>query len=110
MPRPFNLKEYLLCMQQIPRLSEEDLELTLEARADGYEWARRLLEERYLPLVIGWVLPYRGRGLELESLIELGNRALLRGLRQLKPGMPDATEFLEQNVASDIEARLLIRR
>lgn len=46
-----------------------------------------------------------GPGVELEPLIEAGNRALLRGLRQLKPGFTvDATDYLESCVVEEIEA------
>ena len=110
MTRPFNLKEYLLCMLEIPPLGADDLEIALEARADGCDWARRLLQERYLPHVVGWVMPYRSPSLGLETLIKLGNRALLKGLRQLKPGVLDATDFLEQCVVSGVEASLSIER
>lgn len=100
----FQLKYYLLCMEQIPPLSGEDLQAALHARAKGDEWARRLLEERFLPLALRWVQPYRGQGLSFEALIQAGNRALLRGLRQLKPGMPDAEDYLERCVAFEIES------
>jgi len=81
------------------------------ARAQGDEWARRLLEERFLPLVLRWVQPYRGRGLELEALIELGNRALLRALRQLKPGhYVDAEDFLETCVIHEVESVVFAKK
>jgi DNA-directed RNA polymerase sigma subunit (sigma70/sigma32) len=99
------IKDYLACMRQIPELSEADLKEAVESRSNGDEWARRLLEERFLPKVIPWVLPYRGRGIEFEPLIEAGNRALLRGLRVLKPGLVvDATDFLERCVVDEVEA------
>jgi len=108
---PKRTKDYLSCMQQIPPLSEDELDMALKARSGGDEWARRLLEERFLPKVIPWVLPYRGHGLELMDLIEIGNRALLRGLRQLKPGLVvDATDFLENCVVEDVEAIVLSRK
>jgi hypothetical protein len=104
----FRLKDYLNCMSQIPPLSEEDLRDALDARAHGDEWAMRLLEERFLPKVVGWVAPYRGRGIELEGLIEIGNRSLLRGIRQLRPEICiDAEDFLEATVIRELEAVVL---
>lgn len=110
MSESLKIKDYLLCMQQIPALSDGDLKQALLDRARGDEWARRLLEERYLPRVLGWILPYRGHGLEFSDLIEVGNRALLRGLRQLKPGnFVDATDSLEQCVIEEVEAAVFTR-
>jgi DNA-directed RNA polymerase sigma subunit (sigma70/sigma32) len=104
------IKDYLLCMQQIPPLAEEDLRMAVLARAAGDAWAGRLLEERFLPQVVAWVQPYRGRGLELVDLISLGNRALLRALRQLKPGhCAGAVDFLEACVSAEVEAVVLTR-
>ena len=109
---PKKTKDYLNCMQQIPALSQADLSMALKARAQGDEWARRLLEERYLPMVVAWVLPYRGHGLEFMDLIELGNRALLRGLRLLKAEgqVVDATDYLENCVVAEVEAVVLSRK
>jgi len=105
------IKDYLTCMRQIPELSEADLRLALQARAKGDSWARRLLEERFLPKVVAWVQPYRGRGLEHIQLIEIGNRALMRGLRQLKPGLAvDATDYLENCVVEDVEKIVFARQ
>ena len=104
MSEPFRLKDYLACMLHIPTLSKEDLDRVVLARSQGDEWAKRLLEERFLPKVIHWAQPYRGRGLGFEKLIQAGNRALLRGLRQLKPGhFVDAEDFLETSVVKEIE-------
>jgi DNA-directed RNA polymerase sigma subunit (sigma70/sigma32) len=101
----FNLPNYLNCMLHIPSLSPEDLEMAVQARACGDAWAARLLEERFLPKVVRWVHPYRGRGLEFQNLIELGNRALIKGLRQLKPGVcVDAEDFLESCVVREVES------
>lgn len=108
---PQAAKDYLSCMLQIPPLSEADLALALLSRAQGDEWARRLLEERFLPKVVSWVLPYRRPGHELMDLIEIGNRALLRGLRHLKPGLVvDATDYLENCVVEDVEAVVLVQK
>src|SRR5688572_27590229 len=99
------IKDYLCCMQHIPPLSEADLRLAVEARAQGDAWAQRLLEERFLPMVIAWVQPYRGRSLEFMQLIELGNRALLRAIRQLRPGLAvDSADYLEKCVVDEVEA------
>jgi hypothetical protein len=108
MNETFRIKEYLNCMLQIPALSEAETELAVAAMATGDVWAHRLLEERFLPQVIRWVLPYRGLGPEFEALIEAGNRALLKGLRQLKPGLAvDTADFLEACVVQDVEAMVL---
>jgi hypothetical protein len=108
---PQKTKDYLNCMLQIPPLSDDDLRTALLARMSGDEWARRLLEERFLPKVIAWVLPYRNPGFELMDLIEIGNRALLRGLRQLKPGLAvDATDYLENCVVAGVEEAVLLRQ
>jgi hypothetical protein len=109
-PSQLKIKDYLLCMQQIPPLGEEDLRMAVQARARGDAWAGRLLEERFLPQVVAWVQPYRGQGLELADLISQGNRALLRALRQLRPGhSAGAVDFLESCVAAEVEAVVLAR-
>lgn len=105
-----NLKNYLNCMLAIPRLSDADLALTLQARARGEAKALRLLEEYYLPRVVAWVLPYRGHGISLEALIEIGNRALLRGLRGLKSkDAVESADILENGVAKEVEGAIAFR-
>jgi DNA-directed RNA polymerase sigma subunit (sigma70/sigma32) len=107
----FNLPTYLNCMLHIPALSPQDLETAVRARACGDEWAKRLLEERFLPKVVRWVHPYRGRGLEFQALIELGNRALMKGLRQLKTGVcVDAEDFLESCVVREVESVIFAKK
>jgi DNA-directed RNA polymerase sigma subunit (sigma70/sigma32) len=97
-------------MMQIPELGPQELDEAIHAMAKGDAWAARLVEERFLPKVVRWVLPYRGKGLELGELIEIGNRALLKGLRQWKAeAVVDATDYLENCVAQDVEAALFTR-
>ena len=105
---PCKLKDYLICMRQIPALSPDELNSAVSQNAQGDLRARRLLEERFLPYVLAWVMPYRGCGLELLPLIEIGNRALLRALRQMKPGPgPDPVDTLENCVVAEVEAAVL---
>ena len=104
------LKDYLSCVSRIAPLSEADLRLAVSARHGGDERAGRLLEERFLPAVVRWVLPYRGRGMELEDLIQLGNRGLLRGLKRLRPETEAAAEdILECCVIEEVESIVLLR-
>lgn len=110
MSDPFKLKDYLACMLEIPPLDEVDLKRTVEARALGDAWAHRLLEERFLPRVVQWVQPYRGKGVAFHRLIEVGNRALLKGLRQLSPSTIDASDHLEGVVIQEVEDLVFARK
>ena len=109
MEQHLKLKDYLDCMARISRLDSSELagfEKRLKAFQDRQ--ARRALEESFLPAVVGWVSGYRGQGLPFESLIEMGNRALLRGLRRYHAAVPMGLEdYLEEKVRDSVEAALV---
>jgi DNA-directed RNA polymerase sigma subunit (sigma70/sigma32) len=108
MERHFNLKDYLTCLAQIRRLQpEEEAQLENSLRRTQDRDARRLLEEAYLPRVLGWVSAYRGLGYEYETMIKMGNKALLRGLRRYHGAVPmGLMDYLEEKVRDEIEAAL----
>jgi DNA-directed RNA polymerase sigma subunit (sigma70/sigma32) len=104
-------KDYLACMLQIGELGEEEIKMLVEALSLGDEQARRCLEEQFLPRVLRWVSPYRGLGLSFECLVETGNRAMMRGLRQLRGNkVIDASDFLERCVVDEVESGLPSRK
>ncbi len=75
------IKDYLLCVSRIEALSIDDEARAILGLMEGDAKSRRLLEERYLPRVLGWAQAQRGQGVSFEGLIEAGNRALIKGLR-----------------------------
>jgi len=70
----------------------------LQASAAGQATARRLLEERHLPHVVAWSLPYRCSDLSYLRLIEAGNRALLKLIKRWQGNDPSV--FLDSLQAS----------
>jgi DNA-directed RNA polymerase sigma subunit (sigma70/sigma32) len=93
--KDFRLKDYLLCVARIAPLEPVELEAALHACAAGQATARRLLEERHLPHVVAWSLPYRISDAPFLRLIEAGNRALLRTVKRWNDPALDATTFLD---------------
>lgn len=94
--KDFRLKDYLLCVARVAPLQRVELEETLKACAAGQVTARRLLEERHLPHVVAWTLPYRVSDVPYLRLIEAGNRALLKLIKRCQSGEPpDASTFLD---------------
>lgn len=108
----YRLKDYLLCLQRLSPLSpklEAECVKRLIKRQDPK--ARRLLEEGYLPRVLRWVAPYRGLGRDLDTLIEIGNRALLRGLNRYHADVPMSLEdYLEEMVIDEVEREVVVKR
>jgi hypothetical protein len=72
-----------------------ELEAALRACAAGQPTARRLLEERHLPHVVAWSLPYRMTDVPFLRLIEAGNRALLKTVKRWNDPALDAGAFLD---------------
>lgn len=106
----FKLKDYLLCVHRIDPLQGSELARALKGVAKGEERSRRLLEERFLRHVVAWVQPYRAQGLPFLGLIESGNRALLKAIRNWKSEVGPFEDFAERMVSEEVEARLLARR
>jgi DNA-directed RNA polymerase sigma subunit (sigma70/sigma32) len=105
------LKDYLVCVAGLDALTPGELKQAYMAWQEGDEAQRRLIEERYLPRVIAWVLPYRGAGLRFKALIQAGNYALLRALRQPPvASWQDLDEHLHQEVEAAVEALILVPR
>lgn len=98
--KDFRLKDYLLCVARVAPLPASDLEDALKACAAGQSTARRLLEERHLPHVVAWTLPYRSTDLPYLKLIEAGNRALLKAIKRWPGG--NSSAFLD-GLQSDVE-------
>jgi hypothetical protein len=80
--KDFRLKDYLLSVARVAPLQRVELEEALKASAVGQATARRLLEERHLPHVVAWTLPYRSADISYLRLIETGNRALLKLIKR----------------------------
>ena len=91
--KDFRLKDYLLCVARVAPLQRVELDEALLACAVGQQTARRLLEERHLPYVVAWTLPYRATDVPYLRLIEVGNRALLKVIKHWQGG--EAQEFLD---------------
>lgn len=111
MESDFRLKDYLICVSHMPVLAPMELEKACQNWRLGDERARRLLEERHLHQVVGWVQPYRGAGLSFMALIETGNRGLIKALRRM--GQVDAealADHLRLAVEEEVEAVLLAHR
>ena len=89
----FRLKDYLLCVARVAPLQTVELEEALQACSAGQVTARRLLEERHLPHVVAWTLPYRSLDVPYLRLIEAGNRALLKVIKRWQGH--DPTAFLD---------------
>jgi DNA-directed RNA polymerase sigma subunit (sigma70/sigma32) len=107
MEKDFRLKDYLLCVSRVTPLQRVELEETLQACQAGQVTARRLLEERHLPHVIAWSLPYRSNRMAFLKLIEAGNRALLRTIKRWQGTDPLAfNEALQSAVESACEELL----
>lgn len=105
-----DLKEYLNCMLRIPPLDDGALRAALRLRAHGEAWPGGKLEEGLLPLVVRWVNPYRCTGVDLLELIEVGNRAALKALRDLKPAeWDDAMLCVEWRVTDAVENYVLAK-
>ena len=105
------LKDYLICVAGLDALTPGELQQAYHAWQDGDEPARRLIEERYLPRVVAWVLPYRGAGLRFRALIQAGNYALLRSLRHPPvASWEDLEDHLHQEVEAAVEALILVPR
>lgn len=98
--KDFRLKDYLLCVARVAPLASSDLDEALKACAAGQSTARRLLEERHLPHVVAWTLPYRSMDVPYLKLIEAGNRALLKAIKRWQGG--PAAAFLD-SLQSDVE-------
>ena len=92
--KDFRLKDYLLCVARMAPLPALDFEDALNACAAGQITARRLLEERHLAHVVAWTLPYRSTDIPYLKLIEAGNRALLKSIKQWSGGTGSA--FLDR--------------
>ena len=93
--KDFRLKDYLLCVARIAPLQTVELEAALRASAAGQATARRLLEERHLPHVVAWALPYRVNDAPFLRLIEAGNRALIKTIKHWNDPNLDAQTFLD---------------
>ena len=93
--KDFRLKDYLLCVSKIAPLQRVELEEALQACAAGQLTARRLLEERHLPHVVAWTVPYRMNDLPFLRLIEAGNRALLKSIKRWNDPAMDTSTFLD---------------
>ena len=93
--KDFRLKDYLICVARIAPLQRVELEDALRACAAGQLTARRLLEERHLPHVVAWSLPYRISDVPYLRLIEAGNRALLKAIKRCNDPAMDASAFLD---------------
>jgi DNA-directed RNA polymerase sigma subunit (sigma70/sigma32) len=93
--KDFRLKDYLLCVARIAPLQTVELEAALHACAVGQPTARRLLEERHLPHVVAWALPYRVNNAPFLRLIEAGNRALIKTIKHWYDPSLDAQVFLD---------------
>jgi hypothetical protein len=91
--KDFRLKDYLLSVARVAPLQRVELEEALKASAAGQPTARRLLEERHLPHVVAWTLPYRSSDVSYLRLIETGNRALLRLIKRWQGTQAD--DFLD---------------
>lgn len=105
------LKDYLICLAGLAALTPAELEAAYGAWQRGDEPARRLIEERYLPRVVAWSLPYRGAGIRFKALIQAGNYALLRALRRPPvAAWQDLEEHLRQEVETAVEGLLLVTR
>jgi len=105
------LKDYLICVAGLDALTPQELEQAYAGWQDGDDKSRRLIEERFLPRVVAWVLPYRGAGLRFRSLIQAGNYALLRSLRHPPvTHWADLEEHLRLEVESAVEALILVPR
>ena len=92
--KDFRLKDYLICVARVAPLQRVELEEALLACAAGQGTARRLLEERHLPYVVAWTLPYRASDVPYLRLIEAGNRALLKLIKRWQG--TEANVFLDQ--------------
>jgi hypothetical protein len=111
MIEPFLLKDYLSCMLKIRSLEKDELENCVEHFVEGEERFGRMLEERCLPQVISWVLPYRGLGVSFQGLIELGNRGLVKGIRGFKGGREvDMVDCMERAVVAEVEGAVFAKR
>lgn len=86
--RSNHLKGYLLAMQEHAVLAEEDLAAYLDLARQGSPDARQALIEGCLPMVVKWVAPRRGDGLEFDRLIEAGNLGLMEALEGLDSAAP----------------------
>jgi DNA-directed RNA polymerase sigma subunit (sigma70/sigma32) len=105
------LKDYLVCVSGLDALTPGELQQAYTAWQQGEDAQRRVIEERYLPRVIAWVLPYRGAGLRFKALIQAGNYALLRSLRQPPvASWQDLDDHLHQEVEAAVEALILVPR
>jgi DNA-directed RNA polymerase sigma subunit (sigma70/sigma32) len=105
------LKDYLICVAGLEALTPAELEQAFGAWQAGDERSRRLIEERSLARVVGWVLPYRGSGPRFRALIQAGNYGLLRALRQPPVARwQDLEEHLRQEVEAAVEALILVPR
>src|SRR5882724_5188121 len=93
--KDFRLKDYLLCVARMAPLQPVELEAALKACAAGQPTARRLLEERHLPHVVAWALPYRISDAPFLRLIEAGNRALLKTVKRWNDPDLDAAVFMD---------------
>jgi DNA-directed RNA polymerase sigma subunit (sigma70/sigma32) len=98
--KDFRLKDYLLCVARVAPLQRVELEETLQACLAGQATAKRLLEERHLPHVVAWTLPYRASDVPYLRLIEAGNRALLKAIKRCNSA--DASAFLD-SLQSSVE-------
>ena len=99
------LKEYLGLVQRFRPLAPSQEEALLERMRAGDTSAQRELVESYLPRVVAWVAPMRGRGMAFDQLIEAGNKALLRGLSATR-GQGTLEEALQQRVLHDLDQSL----
>ena len=105
------LKDYLVCVAGLDALTPGELQAAYTDWQQGDDGQRRLIEERYLPRVIAWVLPYRGAGVRFKALIQAGNYALLRSLRHPPvASWQDLDEHLHQEVEAAVEALILVPR
>ncbi len=59
----------------LAKVREVDLELAAQIK-EGCEIALQILQNRYLPKLVRWVIVYQNQGLELEEMIKIGEQTL----------------------------------
>ncbi len=105
-PNAPRLKDYLKVVQNIQGLSQtEEGEYVRRLKA-GDEVSKRALIEAFLPMVVKWVAPLRGGHLTFASMIEAGNIAMIRALKDYAAQAEGSlAAFLEAAVTAEILRR-----
>lgn len=103
----FHLKDYLRCVASLDPLGPEELQRQAMAMLQGDPFARRVLEERCLPRVVAWLVPYRGASdMPFLKLLGIGNRALLRAARAWRFEDGDFEDYTRRHVEESVETAL----